>query len=833
VAACSTLLAFRFCCYAALLTVPLLLAPANEPPPDSLTPDKLFALVSKIRHSDRHRALQLAAQGYEKSQFAESWRWRFRVLHAELLLDKVDPSEASQLLGRKPPAGLPPAEVDARLASLQGYVAQRANKWQDAERSYEKARGGLAVLSNDPCWGAELLIQHQAQTLRMLEKFSRLAAALKKSLPFAEACPDKAWRTLIPFVQANAFNDQSYYENAVSSFQQCVALARKNNIQQLISNTLGNIALAYYNLGDTEKALSYFDQSDAEYRSRRDQLTPNEKDDWGVHRGHRARTYLALKKYDEAANVYRESIQTATEYGNSAFAARWRTELASLYIEEGDYPSAEPLIAQAIQETNFETDFASAALARLDQARLARLEGNLKQARAELEALQPEIDKSNDDKMIWQAHIERAQTFAALGLLPQARGEFEAALNTSNAAREKIKTPDYRLTYFSQLLGIYQSYVQFLAAHDQPNNALRVAESGHARLLAEKLNDSQSPASQSSPTTIARAKNAVILSYSVAPEHSYGWATTRNASRMFPLLGADLAKLIDLHNQRIMEQRSLREDQGGSDLYKILIGPVADLIPPDANVIVIPDGPLANLNFETLIPPVSKGSAPRYWLESVVLTIAPSLTLLHPAVQRAFDPASLLLVGNAVQADPQLKPLTPMELEQIDSLYRPRCHWLFKSQATPDGFLHANPAQYSLIHFSTHAMPNPQSPLDSYLVLSPETNGEYKLYAHDLANLKLNANLVTLSACQSAGSKNVPGEGLVGLTWAVMSAGAQNVIASLWSVGVTPTSGLMAKFYKHLHAGETPAQALHAAKLEMIKARSNPYGWAAFQLYSL
>jgi CHAT domain-containing protein len=66
-----------------------------------------------------------------------------------------------------------------------------------------------------------------------------------------------------------------------------------------------------------------------------------------------------------------------------------------------------------------------------------------------------------------------------------------------------------------------------------------------------------------------------------------------------------------------------------------------------------------------------------------------------------------------------------------------------------------------------------------------------------------------------------------------MSAGAQNVIASLWSVGVTPTSGLMAKFYKHLHAGETPAQALHAAKLEMIKARSNPYGWAAFQLYSL
>jgi CHAT domain-containing protein len=453
-----------------------------------------------------------------------------------------------------------------------------------------------------------------------------------------------------------------------------------------------------------------------------------------------------------------------------------------------------------------------------------------------LETLQPEIDKSNDAKIVWQAHIERAQTFAALGLLPKARHEFEAALNTSNAAREKIKTVDYALTYFSQLLGIYQSYVQFLAAHNQPNEALRVAESGHARLLAEKLNHSQSPASLFNPAYTARAKNAVILSYSVAPERSYGWATTASASRMFPLpSAANLAQRVGRHNQPILDQRSIGDDEGGLDLYQILIGPVADLIPPGVNVIVIPDGPLANLNFETLIPPVAKGSAPRYWLESVVVTMAPSLTLLRPALQRAFDPASLLLVGNAIQADPLLKPLGPIELQQIDSLYRPKCRWLFKAQATPQAFLHANPAQYSLIHFSTHAMPNRQSPLDSYLVLSPEpVGGEYKLFAHDLANLKLNANLVTLSACQSAGSQNVPGEGLVGLTWAVLSAGAQNVIASLWSVGVTPTSGLMGRFYTHLHAGETPAQALHAAKLEMIKkARSNPYGWAAFQLYSL
>jgi CHAT domain-containing protein len=153
-------------------------------------------------------------------------------------------------------------------------------------------------------------------------------------------------------------------------------------------------------------------------------------------------------------------------------------------------------------------------------------------------------------------------------------------------------------------------------------------------------------------------------------------------------------------------------------------------------------------------------------------------------------------------------------------------------EATPNGFALAQPGKSSILHISAHAISFPESPLDSYIVLSPETTGEYKLYARDLAKLRLSAKLVTLSACQSAGAKNVPGEGLVRLTWAVLSAGARNVVASLWNAGDSSTAFLMSKLYSNLNEHEAPAQALYAAKLDMLKHKYVTKDWAAFHLYA-
>jgi CHAT domain-containing protein len=107
------------------------------------------------------------------------------------------------------------------------------------------------------------------------------------------------------------------------------------------------------------------------------------------------------------------------------------------------------------------------------------------------------------------------------------------------------------------------------------------------------------------------------------------------------------------------------------------------------------------------------------------------------------------------------------------------------------------------------------------------------LRAHDVYNLKLPAELVTLSACQTGLGKEIKGEGLVGLTRGFMHAGAARVAVSLWNVNDQATSELMARFYqKMLKENQRPAAALRAAQVEMWKQKQwqAPYYWAAFVL---
>jgi CHAT domain-containing protein len=146
-------------------------------------------------------------------------------------------------------------------------------------------------------------------------------------------------------------------------------------------------------------------------------------------------------------------------------------------------------------------------------------------------------------------------------------------------------------------------------------------------------------------------------------------------------------------------------------------------------------------------------------------------------------------------------------------------------------------SQYRIIHFATHGLLNSQHPELSGLVLSLfDENGKSRngfLQLHEIYNLNLPADLVVLSACQTALGKEVRGEGIIGLTRGFMYAGAARVIASLWKVDDAATAELMQEFYKMmLNEGLRPAAALRAAQVRMWRQRrwSAPYYWAAFTL---
>jgi CHAT domain-containing protein len=143
-----------------------------------------------------------------------------------------------------------------------------------------------------------------------------------------------------------------------------------------------------------------------------------------------------------------------------------------------------------------------------------------------------------------------------------------------------------------------------------------------------------------------------------------------------------------------------------------------------------------------------------------------------------------------------------------------------------------------LIHYACHAYVNQRFPLDSALVFTiPEdpkpgqANGLLQAW-EIFESVRIDADLVTLSACDSGLGKEMGGEGLVGLTRAFQYAGARSVLASLWKVEDESTAELMQRFYGHLKAGKTKDEALRMAQIDRIRSTgsSQPRGWAAFHL---
>jgi CHAT domain-containing protein len=146
-------------------------------------------------------------------------------------------------------------------------------------------------------------------------------------------------------------------------------------------------------------------------------------------------------------------------------------------------------------------------------------------------------------------------------------------------------------------------------------------------------------------------------------------------------------------------------------------------------------------------------------------------------------------------------------------------------------------ARQTILHFATHGLINSAHPELSGLVLSlVDSRGRPQdgfLRLHDIYNLKLDAALVVLSACQTALGKDIRGEGLIGLTRGFMYAGAPRVVASLWAVDDRATAELMKRFYEGLlMRGLTASAALRDAQLALRRDRrwSNPYYWGAFVL---
>jgi CHAT domain-containing protein/Tfp pilus assembly protein PilF len=368
--------------------------------------------------------------------------------------------------------------------------------------------------------------------------------------------------------------------------------------------------------------------------------------------------------------------------------------------------------------------------------------------------------------------------------------------------------------------------------------------------------------------------NEVLLEYAIGPDRGFVWAIDSDTFQTTLLPGA--GELEEMVREGFNELRKPATDPVSrrkilDRLARILLSPVV-AFPGDRRLIFVPDGALHYVPFGALPDPAVPAEPLIANHEIVVLPSASTLLALRQRAQRVqpeerrvailADPvfelrdarlgpnASLESKASLVEFDPDLKrsatdlgwngfrrlPATRLEAEAIRQFVQDdRILMLLDFDANREQVLSGALNDYQILHFATHGIVNAAHPGLSGLVLSGfNINGQPQsafLRAHDLYFTKLGADLVVLSACETALGREIRGEGLMGLTRGFFYAGANTVISSLWQVPDRATGELMRHFYGELlKNGRSPAAALRLAQLRIRDERRwrDPYYWAAF-----
>lgn len=268
-------------------------------------------------------------------------------------------------------------------------------------------------------------------------------------------------------------------------------------------------------------------------------------------------------------------------------------------------------------------------------------------------------------------------------------------------------------------------------------------------------------------------------------------------------------------------------------LHQVLIGKVESRILAADHICIIPHGPLHFLPFHAL------HDGTNFLIEHLSVSYAPSVTTLSESLTKQFTPVeNVLALGDPLS---ELRPLpcARQEVETIETLLgNQRCRQVSGTQATRDLILNAGAAgavAFDCWHLAMHGVFVQSAPHLSYLQFASGKTDDGRVYAFEIASMDHVGRLSVLSACQTAMTRESPGDELSGLLFSFMAAGAQAVIASLWSVSDDSTAVMMQAFYKHL-TGSDPtsvATALQRALLALLARpeTASPYYWAPFVLH--
>jgi CHAT domain-containing protein len=756
-------------------------------------------------------------------------QWRFRLLKAEILAGhRQTLKEASDFLNRigDPPSVPEFADLRAQQLLLRIQALSSLGPLADAEALLQPAKVAAAASGSE-----ELAARVELRRAALLVARGRLDDARSVILYTLGKPHNEYIEAMAASFMGFTFLTEARGDEAVPWLERAKKVSEKLDEVESIARANGNLGAAYAYVGDYDNAGIQYALAQAAF-----DRTSNQSEQQIWH-GHAANLLFYQRKYSEAIDQYSRALRIARDLGDSVWVGRWLSNLALASIQLGDWAAARKYYDQDPAGGSGDGNHVTSRL--LIAARIAA--GTNQPAEAERlfgEALRSE---ASDPTISLDAHAGLAGIYIRSDQSRKAENEYRLATRAIDERGAGLLNDDARLTFLSSLIRFNREYVDLtMRLYKDGTRGLEVAEASRSRVLAGRTGGqtTATPQTEEEYRQVARASGAVLLEYWLGDDQSWLWVVTPD--RIFPHRlppRSAMEPLVKRWRAFIAAGRNPLEvqDDTGRTLYNDLLKPVETDVPGRNRFIIVPDEGLDSLNFETLPDADNPG---RFWLEDATVEIAPSINVLASRGRQRESAGRLLLIGDPESTDAQYPklPFAGREIDSIAGTMRGSDASVYRgSAARPDAYTGASPERFEFIHFSAHASANRVNPLDSAVILSGPP-GQSRLRARDVMNRHLRAELVTVSACRSAGDKTYAGEGMVGFAWAFLKAGAANVIAGLWDVSDQSTMELMSHLYREIHAGSPVPDALRRAKLHLIHDKggswAKPFYWAPFQVYT-
>ena len=682
------------------------------------------------------------------------------------------------------------------------------------------------------------------------------------------------------------------YSPALVSFEEAAKLAEANSFKPLLLLALNNLAIVYEAQGQYARAADYYQQglglaNTLESKEARAFLWSN-----------LGNTRRLQGDYWQAIELTECALKLAQQIGNLEVLAKASFRAGKAYAALGQPAQARQHFATAIQAVEQSRNLANVS----ERDRQRFLEARIGPYYGMVELLIKQ-GQSAGTATLTEAlqYAQRAKGRVLLDVLQSGKADIAKAMTIAEAEQERKLTRD--LTALNSVLyqerlkpkpdekrsGELDKQLQRARLAYEEFQAALYAAHPEIKLQRGELQ----PLNLTEIGNLLPDAHSAILEFIVAEEQSYLFVITKPAAgaqppsavpvnlRSYPLnlTRKQVNDLTERFRRRIANRHFDIQDLS-SQLYRQLLAPAQSQLQGIKALIVIPDGGLWQLPFQAL--QASKG---RYLIEDYSLSYAPSLPVLQAMTrQRAARQhassgrsTSLLALGNPVlgKQEPaqtramlmgdRLSPLpeTARQVNALKQVYGAQHSKVLLGAAASEELLKAEADQYRILHLATHGILNDASPLYSQLLLSqpqaattiskaPATNADLNeisatnkanedglLEAWEIMRMNLQADLVVLSACETARGRIGSGEGMIGLTWAFFIAGSPANVVSQWKVESRSTADLMLAFHRRLqpqagtrHASLNTAEALRQASLTVLRNPQyrHPFYWAGFVL---